>query len=158
MSDRQYKHVLGALTFSGICPTPPDKWMIMLDMSFLNAQRYKNVVVILSIKKGGSKTFFPLCGAPSHRDQMMCMTHVNDNHIMIIYLKVDYKNLSDRYTNRMVDYNKLCRAAGYDVVRDDQDLYIVENFDPRKKVVAEKKVKDGVKTENDESCNIGCKR
>ena len=46
------------------------------------------MVVILSIEKGRSKIFFPLCGAPLHKDRMMCMTHVNDNHFMIIYLKV----------------------------------------------------------------------
>jgi len=26
-------------------------------------------------------------GEPPHTERFMCMTHVNDNHIMIIYLK-----------------------------------------------------------------------
>jgi len=50
--DRRYKEVLGALTFCGIGLAPPDKWMTMSDMSFLIAQRYKLVVVLLSIQKG----------------------------------------------------------------------------------------------------------
>jgi len=49
-------------------------------------------------------------------------------------------------------------GGGYDVIGDNQDLYIIENLDPQEKVVAEKKVEDGVKIENNESCNIGCKR
>jgi hypothetical protein len=59
----------------------------MPGMCFLIAQRYKHVVVRLFIEKGRLKTFFPLCGAPSHRDRIMCMAHVNDNHFMMIYLK-----------------------------------------------------------------------
>jgi len=59
-ADRQYKEVLGARSnLCGIGPTPPIKWMTMSDMSFLIAHRYKHVVVLLSIEKGRSKTFFP---------------------------------------------------------------------------------------------------
>jgi len=55
----------------------------------------------------------------------------------------------------MVDYNNaLCRVAGYEVVGDDQDLYIVENLDSEEKVVADKKVGDEVKIESDENFNL----
>jgi len=87
--DRRYDKVLGALTFSGIGPAPPDKWMTMSDMGFLIAHKYNHVVVLLSIKKGRSETFFPLWGEPPHIERLMCMTHVNDNHFMIIHLKDD---------------------------------------------------------------------
>jgi len=30
----------------------------------------------------------------------------------------------------MVDYNELSRAAGQEVVEDDEELYIIENLDP----------------------------
>jgi len=50
-ADRRYKRILGTLNFFGIGPAPPDKWMIMSDMSFIIAHRYKHVVVLLSIEK-----------------------------------------------------------------------------------------------------------
>jgi hypothetical protein len=50
--DRRYKEVLGALTFSGIGPAPPDKWMTMPDMGFLIAQRYNHAVVPVHLKDG----------------------------------------------------------------------------------------------------------
>ena len=50
----------------------------------------------------------------------------------------------------MTDYNELWRAAGYEVVGDDEYLYIIENLDPEEEVVAKKKVEDGVKIEKDD--------
>ena len=66
--DRRYKEVLGALTFSGIGPAQPDKWMTMSDMGFLVAHKYNHVVVLLSIEKGRFETFFPLWGEPPHTE------------------------------------------------------------------------------------------
>ena len=34
----------------------------------------------------------------------------------------------------MVDYNELSRAAGQEVVEDDEELYIIENLDPDERV------------------------
>jgi len=99
------------------------------------------------------------------------MANVNDSHFMIIYLKDgclipptcplwrqhahdDAKSWHDRYICRMTDYNELCRAVGVDVIGDDEDLYIIENHDPEYKVVVEKKAKDGVKIEKEDSCNL----
>jgi hypothetical protein len=79
--------VLPALSGDGIKPSPPDKRMIMSDMDFLIAQRYKHVVFLLSIEKVRLETFFPLCGAPSYTNQMMCLDHVNDNHFVMVYFK-----------------------------------------------------------------------
>lgn len=50
-SDKQFNEVLHALTGDGIGPAPLDKWMIMSDMSFIIAQRYKHVLVLMSIDK-----------------------------------------------------------------------------------------------------------
>jgi hypothetical protein len=55
-----------ALTGDDIGLGPRDKWMIMSDMNFLIAHRYKHVVVLRSINKGKSETFIPLHDAPSH--------------------------------------------------------------------------------------------
>jgi hypothetical protein len=156
---RRYKVVLGALTFFGIGPAPPDKWMTMPDMGFLIAHKNNHVVVLLSIEKGRSETFFPLWGEPPHTERLLCMTHVNDNHFLIIHLKDgchipptcplwrqhardDAKSWPDRYISQMADYNELCRATDVEVIGDDQDLYIIENLDPKDKVVAGKKVED----------------
>jgi hypothetical protein len=168
---RRYKEVSGALTFCGIGHAPPDKWMIMSDMGLLIAQRYKHVVVLLSIEKGRSETFFLICGEPLHTERLMCMAHVNDNHFMIKYLRNgchipptcplwrqhcrdDAKSCPGRYISRIADYNELCRAAGYNVIEDDEDLYIIENLDLEEKVVAEKKVEDDVKIEKEDNFNL----
>jgi len=47
----------------------------------------------------------------------------------------------------MVDYNELSRAAGQEVVEDDEELYIIENFDPDERVGPG----PGVKVEVDDS-------
>ncbi|KEH34242.1 hypothetical protein MTR_3g463560 [Medicago truncatula] len=59
-----------------------------------------------------------------------------------------------RYISRMTDYNELGRAASVDVIGDDQDLYIIENLDPKDKVVDENKTEDGVKIEKGDSFNL----
>jgi len=117
------------------------------------AQKYNHVVVLLSVEKVRSDTFFPLCGEPPHTERLMCMTHVNDNHFIIIHLKNgctippscplwiqhardDAKSWPDRYIGRIADYNELCQVAGVEVIRDDENLYIIENLDPEYKVVA----------------------
>jgi len=137
-SEHLYNEVLYALTSDsiGFRAAPPNKWMIMPDMIFLIAQRYKRVVVPLSIKKGRSETFFPQYGASSHRNRMMCFTHVNHNYFMMVYLK-----------------DGCPVSSSYEVVRDDY-LYLVENLDPEEKVVVDKKVEDVVKIEKDENLNL----
>jgi len=169
--DKRYKDVLGALTYSGIGYAPPDKWMTMPDMGFLIAQKYNHAVVLLSTQKGRSETFFPLWGEPPLVERLMCMAHVNNNHFMIIKLKNDSPipptcplwrqharddalSWLDRYASRMADYNELCRAAGFEVIGDDQDLYIIENLDPEEKVVEGKKPEDVVKLEKKDSFNL----
>jgi len=34
----------------------------------------------------------------------------------------------------MADYNELSRAAGVEVIEDDEELYIIENLDPDERV------------------------
>jgi len=50
----------------------------------------------------------------------------------------------------MADYNELCRTAGFEVIDDDQDLYIIKNLDPE----PGKNVQDGVKLEKEDSFNL----
>jgi len=99
------------------------------------------------------------------------MAHVNDNHFMIIHLKNgcpipptcplwrqhardDALSWPGRYVSRMADYNELCRATGFEVIGDDEDLYIIEDLDLEENVVPGKKAKDGVKLEKEDSFNL----
>ena len=49
--EKRFNEVKHSLTGDGIDPAPPDKWMIISDMDFLVAQRYKHMVVLMSINK-----------------------------------------------------------------------------------------------------------
>jgi len=50
----------------------------------------------------------------------------------------------------MADYNELCWATIFEVIDDDEDLYIIENLDQK----LEKKAEDGVKLENEDNFNL----
>ncbi|MCI33846.1 hypothetical protein A2U01_0055064 [Trifolium medium] len=58
---------MDALTSEPLGRALEDKWMIMPDMKFLIAQRYKYAVVL---RTGNSylETYFPLEGQPPHAD------------------------------------------------------------------------------------------
>jgi len=88
-NDKRYKEVSDALSYGGIGNAPRDKWMTMPDMGFLIAQKFNQTVVVLSIGKGRSETYFPLCGPPPPPsiDPLMCLAYVNDNHFMALDLK-----------------------------------------------------------------------
>jgi len=50
------------------------------------------------------------------------------------YHREDADTWPDRYASRMADYNELSRAAGVEVIEDDEELYIIENLDPDERV------------------------
>ena len=97
-------------------------------------------------------TYFPLYGPPpTCIGRLMCLANVNDNHFMALDLKddcpipptcnlwrqhhrEDADSWPDRYVSRMVDYNELSRAAGQEMVEDDEELYIIENLVPDERV------------------------
>ncbi|AES86780.1 hypothetical protein MTR_4g014760 [Medicago truncatula] len=93
----------------------------------------------------------------------MCLAHVNDNHFMMVYLtddcpipptsvlwkqhrQEDAKSWDERYVDRMIAYNELSRAESFVLIGDD-DLYHVENLDPKENFATHKKVGYGVKIE-----------
>jgi len=151
--DRRYKEVSDSLSYDGIGNAPWDKWMTMPNMGFLIAHKFNKTVVMLSIGKGRPKTYFPLCGPPPPPciDQLMCLAYVNDDHFMALDLKndcpipptfalwrryhpEDADSWPDRYASRMTNYNELSRAAGVEVIEDDEELYIIENLDHDERV------------------------
>jgi len=119
---------------------------------------------VLSIGKGRLETYFPLCGPPPPPciDRVMCLTYVSDNHFMVLNLKdgclipptcplwrrhfrEDAQSWPDRYVSRMTDHNELSRAEGQEVIRDDEELYIIKNLD------LDERVGLGMKVEVDDS-------
>jgi len=82
---------------------------------------------------------------------MMCLAHVNDNHFMIVYLKVGCpihlifvlcaqhyrdaeKSWDARYAHKMIVYNELSRTTDNKIIGDN-DLFIVENLEPQEKLL-----------------------
>ena len=139
-------------------------------MGFLIAEKFNQTVVVLSIGKGRSETYFPLCGSPPPPsiDLLMCLAFVNDNHFMALDLKDDCQipptsalwrryhredadTWPDRYVSLMADYNELSRAAGVEVIEIDEELYIIENLDPYERVGPGPGPDPGVKVEMDDS-------
>jgi hypothetical protein len=87
-SEKRFNDIKHALVLEHVGRALEDKWMIMLDMSFLVAQRYKSAVVLLT-RNGFSETFFLLEGEPPHRDKLMCLGWVHRNNFTEIHLKPD---------------------------------------------------------------------
>ncbi|XP_045822500.1 sister chromatid cohesion protein PDS5 homolog B-like isoform X1 [Trifolium pratense] len=159
-TEKRLNDIEYALTYAGIGYT--NKWMMMPDMGFLIAQRYKYVVVLLS-RFGYSETYFPLDGAPKDPEQLMCLGYVHNNHFMQIHLmngcplpptsplwekhrRPDASNWPDRYVQRMIWYTELNRVHGGGggvIVEDDlkpQDDKKVEDLEKDKMIQSLKMV------------------
>jgi len=63
------------------------------------------------------------------------------------HAREDAQSWPDRYVSRVADYNELSRAAGVEVIGDDEELHIIENLDPDERVGP----RHGVKVELDDS-------
>ncbi|MCI05944.1 FAR1-related protein [Trifolium medium] len=144
--------IKNALTPDGIGPAREDKWMIMPDMGFLLAKKYKHVVILIGSNRGYSKNYFPLEGARTSRERLMCLGWVNGDHFMVIHLKPncplpstspmwdqhcleDATKCSDKYIHRMYADNNLKRS---------QDDIIVEDYVTRPKIVVDLDLKDSI--------------
>jgi len=46
----------------------------------------------------------------------------------------DAQSWPDRFVSRMADYNELSRATSEEGIRDEEELYIIENLDPGERV------------------------
>ncbi|KAH1254066.1 hypothetical protein GmHk_04G010590 [Glycine max] len=65
-----------------------DKWMDIMDMGHVIASRYN--VIVVSLSKQQSTTFFPLRSQPlanSSLHRIICIGHVYGNHFVEVYLK-----------------------------------------------------------------------
>ncbi|MCH88155.1 FAR1-related protein [Trifolium medium] len=126
-SQARFNEVKYALAPTCIDPAPEDKWMIMSDMEFLLAQKYKHVVVLLT-GDGYSETYFPLEGEPPERENDMPWMETAENW-------------PTRYIHRMANYNGLKRAHGGIAVGDsarpqhDKKVIDLEVDNQRSKVV-----------------------
>ncbi|KAJ1409450.1 Protein FAR1-RELATED SEQUENCE 6 [Sesbania bispinosa] len=57
-----------------------DKWMTLPDMGYIIASRYN--LVLVSLSKSGSMTFFPIRGHPKSSHQVICIGYVYGNHFI----------------------------------------------------------------------------
>jgi len=60
---------------------------------------------------------------------------------MRLHCREDAKNWGERYVNMMFVYNKLSQTTVYEVVGDD-DLYLVQNLDPKENNIFTKQIKE----------------
>ncbi|MCI33714.1 hypothetical protein A2U01_0054931, partial [Trifolium medium] len=79
---QRFDLIKNALMLDGTGPATEEKWMMMPDMGFLLAQKYKHVVVLLAGNKEYSTTFSLLEGEPTSKERLKCLGWVNSNHIM----------------------------------------------------------------------------
>ncbi|KAJ1412039.1 OTU domain [Sesbania bispinosa] len=83
------------------------KWMTLPDMGYVIASRYD--VVLVSLSKSGSMTFFPLRGRPRSLHQIICIGYVYGNH----FVQWQTSRLQDAeawefpYYERMAAFNAL---------------------------------------------------
>ncbi|PNX76274.1 hypothetical protein L195_g032219 [Trifolium pratense] len=77
--------IKNALTTVGTDVAHEDKCMMMHDIGFLLAQKYKHVVVLLAGNKGFSKMYFPLEGDPTSKERLVYLGWVNGNHFLVIH-------------------------------------------------------------------------
>ncbi|XP_045799082.1 uncharacterized protein LOC123893192 [Trifolium pratense] len=77
--------IKNALKPAGTDVAHEDKCMMMHDIGFLLAQKYKHVVVLLAGNKGFSKMYFPLEGDPTSKERLVCLGWVNGNHFLVIH-------------------------------------------------------------------------
>ncbi|KAH1193792.1 hypothetical protein GmHk_19G054753 [Glycine max] len=77
-----------SLLVDGLTKVTTDNWMDITDMGHVIASRYN--VIVVSLSKQQSMTFFPLRSQPlanSSLHRIICIGHVYDNHFVEVYLK-----------------------------------------------------------------------
>ncbi|KAL5123189.1 hypothetical protein HKD37_02G003824 [Glycine soja] len=84
----RFKQLRLSLHVDGLSKVSVDKWMDITEMRYVIASRYN--VILVSLSRQQSFTFFPLRSQPSpdssmHR--MICVGHVFGNHFVQVYLK-----------------------------------------------------------------------
>ncbi|KAL5153782.1 Protein FAR1-RELATED SEQUENCE 2 [Glycine soja] len=84
----RFEELRMSLLVDGLTKVTTDKWMDIMNMGHVIASRYN--VIIVSLSKQQSMTFFPLRSQPltnSSLHRIICIGHVYDNHFVEVYLK-----------------------------------------------------------------------
>ncbi|KAH1264842.1 hypothetical protein GmHk_01G000675 [Glycine max] len=84
----RFEELRMSLLVDGLTKVTTNKWMDITDMGHFIASRYN--VIVVSLSKQQSMTFFPLRSQPltnSSLHRIICIGHVYDNHFVEVYLK-----------------------------------------------------------------------
>ncbi|KAH1212505.1 hypothetical protein GmHk_14G040687 [Glycine max] len=84
----RFEELRMSLHVDGLTKVTMDKWMDITDMGHVIASRYN--VIVVSLSKQQSTTFFPLRSQPranSSLHRIICIGHVYGNHFVEVYLK-----------------------------------------------------------------------
>ncbi|KAH1189849.1 hypothetical protein GmHk_20G057540 [Glycine max] len=84
----RFEELRMSLLVDGLTKVTMDKWMDITNMGHVIASRYN--VIVVSLSKKQSTTFFPLRSQPlvnSLLHHIICIGHVYDNHFVEVYLK-----------------------------------------------------------------------
>ncbi|KAL5141454.1 hypothetical protein HKD37_09G024800 [Glycine soja] len=95
----RFEELRMSLLVDGLTKVTMDKWMNITDMRHVIASRYN--IIIVSLSKQQSMTFFPLRSQPlenSSLHRIICIGHVYDNHF------VEAKSWPNPYISRMQHY------------------------------------------------------
>ncbi|KAH1256570.1 hypothetical protein GmHk_03G006709 [Glycine max] len=84
----RFEELRMSLLVDGLTKVTTNKWMDITDMGHVIASRYN--VIVISLSKQQSTTFFPLRSQPlvnSSLHRIICIDHVYGNHFVEVYLK-----------------------------------------------------------------------
>ncbi|KAH1209619.1 Protein FAR1-RELATED SEQUENCE 5 [Glycine max] len=82
----RFEELRMSLLVDGLTKVTTDKWMDIIDMGHVIASRYN--VIVVSLSKQQSMTFFPLRSQPltnSSLHRIICIGHVYDNHFVEVH-------------------------------------------------------------------------
>ncbi|KAL5154128.1 Protein FAR1-RELATED SEQUENCE 5 [Glycine soja] len=91
----RFEELRMSLLVDGLTKVTTDKWMDITDMGYVIASRYN--VIVVSLSKQQSMTFFPLRSQPlknSSLHRIICIGHVYDNHFVEVHCRYEVIELT----------------------------------------------------------------
>ncbi|KAL5138354.1 PKS-NRPS hybrid synthetase [Glycine soja] len=86
----RFEELRMSLHVDGLTKVTTNKWMNITDMGHVNASRYN--VIVVSLSKQQSMTFFPLRSQPLANSSLhciICISHVYDNHFVELHCRYE---------------------------------------------------------------------
>ncbi|KAJ1409029.1 PKS-NRPS hybrid synthetase [Sesbania bispinosa] len=98
-----------------------DKWMTLPNMGYIIASRYN--LVLISLLKPESMTFFPLRGHPISSHQIICIGYVYGNHFVQVELKDGCPIPPPHCKAVGIESSARCRGLGVSILRENGCIY-----------------------------------